>query len=36
MVTSEESKHKKAMDDEVRSLHAEIDYTKKDATRHIV
>lgn len=24
------------MDDEVRSVHAEIDYTKKNATRHIV
>ena len=31
-----EAAKSKAQDDEIRSLHAEIDYTKKDATRHIV
>ena len=27
---------KDELDDEMRSIHAELDYTRKDATRHIV
>ena len=34
--TAKEEAKKQGLEDEVRSLHAEIDYSKKDATRHIV
>ena len=33
-VAAEEIKDE--LDDEMRSIHAELDYTRKDATRHIV
>jgi len=33
----DKKKHERAgIEDETRSLHAELDYTRKDATRHIV
>ena len=34
--TAAAEENKDGLDDEIRSIHAELDYSRKDATRHIV